>query len=197
MADEGWSPSFLSSLFRLLGVVAFLAAAWPAAAGAAGQHILVFGFDLADTSGETQKPYHGPWLEAASDLLAARLREAGFEVVGPVRPPSGGVPIRSCNGCEVGIAADAGADIAATGTVHKVSSLILSVTIVLRDVATGETSGWTADIRGDNERSWLRGVDWLAEHRVLPHLGRPDAGPDPAGEDVGQGPMQDHQRDEE
>jgi Protein of unknown function (DUF2380) len=161
-------------------LAAFLVAAGPfrpeAARAAAAGHVLVFGFEMTDTSGEGAKPEHAAWLDAASELLAARLREAGIDVSGPREAPPGTLPIRSCNGCEIGIAAEAGAGIAATGAVHKVSSLILSITIALRDVETGRTARWAADIRGDSERAWLRGVDWLAEHRVLPQLLGPAVG---------------------
>ena len=155
---------------RRLSIAAMLAALIAATPAAGGGRILVFGFEIADTSGEGARPGHDAWLEAASERFAARLREAGYEVPAPRMSPPGETPIRSCNGCEARIAASAGADLAATGTVHKVSTLVLSITISLRDVASGEAIGWAADIRGDNERSWLRGVDWLVEHRVLPYL---------------------------
>lgn len=173
MLDDraGWRgpAASIAALSRVL--LASLVLALPARAeAAAGERILVFGFELMDTSGEATKPDHGPWLRSASELLVSRMREAGLDVAGPVGPHAGSVPIRSCNGCEADIARQAGADIAATGTIHKVSTLILSITIALRDIGTGEAVSWTADIRGDNEQAWLRGVDWLAEHRALPHF---------------------------
>ncbi|HSK40068.1 MAG TPA: DUF3280 domain-containing protein [Arenibaculum sp.] len=176
MADDRARWRKLAVSKALLAGLVFAAPA--SAEAAAGERILVFGFELVDTSGEEAGQDHGPRLRSASELLVSRMREAGLDVSGPLDPRPDGTFIRSCNGCEAAIASEAGADIAATGTVRKVSTLILSITIALRDAATGDAVSWTADIRGDNERSWLRGVDWLADHRVLPHFAEA-AGGDP------------------
>lgn len=154
-------------------LLAVLAVLHPAAAAGDGRsRVLVLDVELFDTSGEGVAPEHAPRLAAASRHLRDLLAQAGtLDVVAP----AGETPrIRTCNGCEITLARDAGADFVVTGLVHKVSTLILSITIEVRDAATGAlVAGGAADIRGDNDRSWLRGIGWLVEHRLL--------APSPAG----------------
>jgi Protein of unknown function (DUF2380) len=77
-------------------------------------------------------------------------------------------PLHKCGGCEVNIARRAGADIAITGAVRKVSSLILGLSIQVRDVTTGRlTRIVQADIRGNTDESWIRGIRWLVANRLL------------------------------
>jgi hypothetical protein len=45
-------------------------------------------------------------------------------------------PIANCNGCERDFALKAGADLAAWGTVQKVSNLILNINVYLEDAHT-------------------------------------------------------------
>lgn len=149
----------------LLFVIAVATQPLAAAEGAATR-VLVLDIELLDTSGEGEAPEHAPRLAAASqhlrDLLA---QQESLEVVAP----DGETPrIRTCNGCEIALAREAGADFVVTGLVHKVSTLILSITLHVRDASSGAlVAGSAVDIRGDNDRSWLRGVSWLVEHRLL------------------------------
>ena len=72
------------------------------------------------------------------------------------------------------IARRAGAEIAITGTVRKVSSLILNINIQVREVAGGKlTRALQADIRGNTDESWLRGIRWLVANRLLVTQGLP------------------------
>ena len=75
----------------------------------------------------------------------------------------------SCEQCLLDIARDMGGQVAVIGKVNKISTLILSMDIVVRDLADGKViARGTADIRGDNDRAWLRGMQWLVEHRIAP-----------------------------
>jgi hypothetical protein len=66
------------------------------------------------------------------------------------------------------LAAAVGAKQAITGTVQKVSNLILNINIYMWDVEKGEQTGGTSvDIRGNTDESWARGVSYLVRHRVL------------------------------
>jgi hypothetical protein len=77
-------------------------------------------------------------------------------------------PLYKCNGCEVEIAKKAGADLAITGTVYKVSSLILNLTLYVREVENGKLPRvMSTDIRGNTDETWLRGIRWLAKNRLL------------------------------
>ncbi|MGH6816262.1 MAG: DUF3280 domain-containing protein, partial [Hyphomicrobiaceae bacterium] len=76
--------------------------------------------------------------------------------------------LHKCNGCEVEIARKTGAEIAITGTVQKVSNLILNVNLYVRNTADGKLIGaMSADIRGNTDESWVRGVRWLVVNRLL------------------------------
>lgn len=100
--------------------------------------VLVLDIELVDTSHEGEHPAHADRLDMVSRHLRALLDEPGtLEILGPV---GGGERIRACNGCEVEIARKAGADFVLTGYVHKVSTLILSVTLTVKDVATAVSS---------------------------------------------------------
>ena len=49
------------------------------------------------------------------------------------------------------------------------SELVLNIRILVRDVRSGKIIGaFNADIRGNNDKSWMRGLDWLLKHRILP-----------------------------
>jgi len=83
---------------------------------------------------------------------------------------------RSCVTCFMDLARERGAEVAVFGTVNKVSTLILSMEIKVLSVETGkETVRGTADIRGDNDRAWLRGMEWLVQHRIAPEESGSDA----------------------
>jgi hypothetical protein len=135
-----------------------------------------FDFELYDTSleGEVrgENPDERRRLLLISDLLRRLLRESGrFEVLdlAPVaaRIAAAG-QFRGCNGCAVAIARDLGADLAVTGVVQKVSNLILNINIYLYDAESGRLAqAMSADIRGNTDESWSRGVSWLVRNRLL------------------------------
>jgi uncharacterized protein YeeX (DUF496 family) len=61
-----------------------------------------------------------------------------------------------------------GAELAITGTVQKVSNLILNMNIYVRDVSSGATvTAMSADMRGNTEESWSRALDYLIRNRLL------------------------------
>ncbi|NYZ14493.1 DUF3280 domain-containing protein [Azospirillum sp. RWY-5-1] len=133
--------------------------------------VVVFDMEIADTSGEGAHPDHPARLRRMTDLLVEGLRATGRYQVQAARdsaiaaelPPS----IRECNGCERELARRAGADIVVTGVIHKISTLILNERIMMRDVNSGEVlTSAIVDIRGDNERSWKHGVEWMLRHRL-------------------------------
>jgi len=61
-----------------------------------------------------------------------------------------------------------GAELAITGTVQKVSNLILNMNIYVRDVSSGATTAaMSADMRGTTDQTWSRTLDWLVRNRLL------------------------------
>ncbi len=150
----------------------------PAAAQAPAK-VLVFDLELVDTSREPPDPDHAGRLERVTALLRDGLTDGGYEVTG-VRDSAVAAEVPAslyrCNGCERDLGRRAGADIVVTGFIHKISTLILNMQIIMRRTGDGAGDGTrdgevvavaNADIRGDNERSWRRGVEWLLRHRLL------------------------------
>ncbi len=140
-----------------------------AAAAEAPTRIAVLPIELDDTSGEgTRADQQHRLLLLDADLLA-RLAASGQYQPAPARLPDGAASVRNCNGCDVAAAEGIGAPLVLTGVVHKVSNLILAMTLVLRDVPSGAVRGtWRVEFRGNTDESWLRAQGWLMRNRVLP-----------------------------
>ncbi len=65
--------------------------------------------------------------------------------------------LRSCNGCEIDLARRAGADLVMLGNFNKVSTLVGSMEIKIKDANTGGiVYARTFDFRGDTDAAWLR-----------------------------------------
>ena len=142
----------------------------------AGPKAAIFPFELIDLS--IDSAIAGPRADEAHRLVLVteelrRLasRDAGYEVFdlgGLTSEIDRSGPLYKCNGCEVDIARRIGAEIALTGTVRKVSNLILNIHIYVRDVGSGNlTKVLQADIRGNTDESWLRGIRWLVANRLV------------------------------
>ena len=153
----------------------FSLAPW-AAARAEPVKLAVFDFELIDTSleGEVSGPREDEQsrLRMISDLLRTKLAESGrysIADLSPLNEKIDGAGYRyNCNGCVTDLAAAAGAEQAITGTVQKVSNLILNINVYLWDIKTGEQTGGTSvDIRGNTDESWSRGVSYLVRNRIL------------------------------
>jgi hypothetical protein len=148
-----------------------------ASAAQAGPKAAIFPFELIDVS--LSGEYLGPKADEAQRLVLAteelrRLaaRDAGYDVLdlsGLKSDIERTGPFHRCDGCEADIARRAGAEIALTGTVRKISELVLVVHIYVRDVATGKvTDVHRVELRGNSDETWLRGVRRLVAY----HLGR-------------------------
>lgn len=165
----------------LSAVLVFMACMCPgsgdAAESAGPVGLAVFDFELIDTSLEGAS-YGADAAEAKrlvliSDLLRELLAQSGeYRIVdtAPARKEIADAGlIHGCNGCEIAIARSLGAERAMTGTVHKVSTLILGIEVTERDVETGGTLRVAAaQIRGNTDQSWTHGLRWLVRYRLLP-----------------------------
>jgi hypothetical protein len=156
---------------RLGAIVCLLvAAAWPAVAG---ERVAVFDPELYDTSGEGPREDQQQRLAMIGERLRAALAESGrFEVVdtAPLRARlKEGPPLRTCSTCAPDAAAELGAELAPLPTVHKVSNLILSITVALREASpgAGTRATYSAEIRGNTDESWAHGLRWLLRNRLL------------------------------
>jgi hypothetical protein len=148
------------------------------AQAAAKQPVAVFDFELIDTSldGEMNGPRADEQqrIQLISNALRSRLGEDDkYQVVdiAPVTAKAHAVHLQECGGCDADLAAKVGAKLSITGTVQKVSNLILNTTIYVRDVANGRiVASMSADMRGNTDESWSRTLDWLVRNRLRPAL---------------------------
>jgi Protein of unknown function (DUF2380) len=139
------------------------------------QTVAAFDFELIDTSleGETNGPRADEQarLVRVSDQLRRRLAESGrFTLldITPVASEARANNLQACGGCDTSLARRVGAELAITGTVQKVSNLILNMNIYVRDVSSGATiAAMSADMRGNTDESWSRTLDWLVRNRLL------------------------------
>lgn len=95
-------------------------------------------------------------------LVLVDLAPAAEELARTVNPAR-------CNGCDLRMATRLGARYAVVSEVHKVSNLILSMNLSIRDVETGAMlRGLAVDIRGNTDESWLRGMRYILTRAIFP-----------------------------
>lgn len=157
----------------LLAALVALPAAWAVAQGP--KKAAVFDFELIDTSLEGEikgkNAAESERLRLASERLRQELVGTGVYVLVDRTPAADAVKaagfLHRCNGCEADIARALGAEIAVTGTVQKVSNLILNINVIVTDVATRKRiAAASVDIRGNTDESWARGVSYLVRNRL-------------------------------
>jgi hypothetical protein len=165
-------------------LVAMLVMLLCVARAAAPLQVAVFDFELIDTSlqGEVDGPRpdeQGRLMRAGDQVRKALAESGGFTIldIAPVNVAAHGSNLQACGGCEVALARQLGADLVITGTVQKVSNLILNINFYLRDVHTGQlVTAMSADMRGNTDESWTRAADYLLRNRLLaPNYGAPQA----------------------
>ena len=166
---------------RLLAILAALTlfvigpfAASLAGASAQEMRAAVFDFDFMDSSLEAApvpRADEVQRLAMVGDVLRRMLSENGVPPVdlAPVRARMDKVgAVSRCNGCDVDMARDLGAALAVTGSVHKISNLILNMTVVIRNAASGDMVRiGHVSIRGNTDESWSRGLSYLVRNRLL------------------------------
>ncbi len=162
----------MRSRFRAAWLVLAIASA--SAAASAAERVAVFEPELLDTSGEGVKVEQQHRLTLLGEELRRALAASGrYEVVDitQVAPRlAGGPPLRSCQTCAGDAAATLGADLGLVTVVQKVSNLILSITVVMREAGQegAVRAVHSAEIRGNTDESWLRGLRWILRNRLLP-----------------------------
>lgn len=177
LAKNAWRGLILAREAVALAVAIMLLASINATSGLAdpSRKAAVFDFELIDTSLEGEKrgvdPAETARLVKISDALRDGLAASGGYQIVSVAPAARQIAeagyLHGCNGCEVPIARGLGADVAVIGEIRKISTLILSLTITVKDAATGAMLRTaTADIRGNTDDSWLHGVRWLVRNRI-------------------------------
>ena len=118
---------------------------------------------------------HQARLNLASSRLRERLSATGlYQVVdnGPVQKTiderkSQYRYLHDCNGCDLDLGKQLGADQVLVAWVDRVSGLILSLTYEIHDVATGQiTARKSFSFRGDNDNSWTHAIDYMVRDLV-------------------------------
>ena len=170
--------------FLALAQVAWIQVAWAPAARAQGAwagplkqgaSAAFFGITFIDTS--TEGAYQGAREDEAarvrmlSDFVKEKFTEKGFTLLdnAPVQADIDRIANPAdCNACDVLMARKLGADYSIVGEVQKVSNLILSMNLVVRDAESGAMArGLSVDIRGNNDKSWLRGMGYILRNNVF------------------------------
>ena len=141
---------------------------------AAAERVVVLDAELHDTSGEGIREDQQQRLRLVTETLREALATSGrYEVVdvAPLRERlAAGPSLRSCATCAPAAAAALGAELALLPVVNKVSNLILSITLVMSEstaLGGGTRAVHSAEIRGNTDESWLRGLRWLLRNRLL------------------------------
>ncbi len=166
-----------TSLLFLIGgcTLIFLAVACaPNAQAAALPSVAVFYFEMINTSPQPTAPAEEVRLKRLAETLRKRLAESGLVQVvdiGPVEEAAQASNLQACGGCDADLAKKVGAQLSITGTVQKVSELILNENIYLRDAASGKMLAvMSADMRGNTDETWSRTLAWLIRYRLIPDL---------------------------
>jgi Protein of unknown function (DUF2380) len=169
------------TIMRAIFVIAVAALLVSPQARAEPPKLAIFDVELLDTSleGEMKGPQADEHkrLILISDQLRRQMAESGkyrLLDIAPVKAAAEGSNLQACGGCDVQYADKIGADLVITGVINKVSTLILNLTIFVRDVHTGQLiTAMNADFRGNTDESWTRATSYLVRNRLLaPNYGR-------------------------
>ena len=152
--------------------LAALMLALAAPAAAEPQSVAFFGITFINTSMEPITEAERARLAAAEAEIVDTMTDSGrftFVDTAPIAEKADlYANLAQCNGCDTTFAQELGADLAMSGEFQKTSNLILSFTLYLRDAETGNlTGGGSADIRGNTDDSWHRGVSYILRNRIL------------------------------
>ena len=154
-------------------IASLLMVVWAVVASAeTPQKVAFFGITLLNTSMEAISEAEEARRAAAEAQIVAAMEGSGKFVFVDTAPVAQKADLfanlAQCNGCDAGFAKDLGADLAMTGEFQKTSNLILSFTLYLREAETGAlVGGGSADIRGNTDDSWARGVRYILKNRIL------------------------------
>jgi hypothetical protein len=169
----------LSSLLIVAAMLCAWASLAPAGAAQARPEkcIAVFEFELLDMSLEGEiRGTNGAELQRLghlTDQLRTWLAGDNHRVcdMNPIAVEARAANLTAC-GCIQRLARSVNGKLAFIGAVHKVSNLILNIRVDVFDVDSGKrVIQLNADIRSNSDRSWMRGLAWLIEHRLSGALG--------------------------
>jgi Protein of unknown function (DUF2380) len=123
-----------------------------------------------DPGGPQFTTEHAARLRMESDRLRQELGKSGLYTLvdgTPAQPlitklKSQQAYLHDCNGCDLEIGLQLGADQVLVTWVDRVSGLILSLTYEFHDVSTGQIVGRKSyDFRGDNDSAWTHAIQYM------------------------------------
>lgn len=157
---------------RSLIIPVLLLAAMAGDAVAEPKRAAFFGLLFIDTSLNPDHVEEDRRLKMIEERLLQALGDSGaysFVDISPIQEKADlYANLAQCNGCDTTLAKEVDAEIAITGEVHKVSNLIISMSIYFRDAETKQlVGGGSTDIRSNTDESWMRGINWLLKNRLL------------------------------
>jgi hypothetical protein len=172
------SPALLRiARFPFAALTIALLATFSLKAQAAPAKTAFFPFEFIDSGDMSPSTRPPPEPEAARlALIAGLLKErlTGSGAYAPIALNGSGEAIakapalRDCQRCADEIANAAGAEIAVVGYVQKVSNLILNINVRISNATSGQVlAAASADIRGNTDESWTRGIEWIVKNRLL------------------------------
>jgi Protein of unknown function (DUF2380) len=135
--------------------------------------VAFFGFQLINTSLEPIHDAEKQRIAMVGELLRKMLTDSGRYQIVPLSDElqqkiAQSPEITGCNGCQIDWARQADADLAAWGTVQKVSNLILNLNVYMDETKDGRRYfARSVDIRGNTDESWQRGLRYLLRHYLF------------------------------
>ena len=155
---------------RLLALALILAA--PAAAAQEKLKVAFFGFEMISTSGAPASEAERLRLARLGVVLEEMLKASDRFEIAPIPEALAAkivkeIQFSTCNACEVEFAREIGADLAAFGTVQKVSNLILNENLYMRRSNGAPFFAQSVDIRGNTDKSWERGLRYMLKNHLL------------------------------
>jgi len=155
---------------RLVTLALIFAA--PAVAAQERLKVAFFGFEMIDTSGLSTSDAERLRLARLGALFEDMLKASGSFDIAPIPDALAAkiarqIKFSTCNACEVEFAREIGADVAAFGTVQKVSNLILNENLYMRRANGAPFFAQSVDIRGNTDESWERGLRYMLKNHLL------------------------------
>lgn len=123
-----------------------------------------------DLGGPELEAEHEARLKLASTRLRDSLARIGAYRLVDTSPAQDAIDelksrhryLHDCNGCDLDVGRQLGADQVLVAWVYRVSGLILTLTYEIHDVATGQIIARKSfDFRGDNDAAWTRAIDYM------------------------------------
>jgi hypothetical protein len=137
------------------------------------RRLLVLDFEIVDTSNEPteHRTEHARRLQLVRDAVGRELAlRKVYEIADreAIRVELDAILehqfLRTCNGCELALARQAGADLVMLGKFNKISTLIGSMDVLIKDARTGAVVyAQTFGFRGDTDQAWLRAAKFFAD----------------------------------